>query len=72
LPAGQPVAGGAGARLMTAVGTEVAVPVPSLFLAVTRTRNVFPASTFRSVYVLDVAPPTFEQLPPSSSQRRHW
>ena len=29
-------------------------------------------STFFSTYVLSVAPPIFEQLPPSASQRRHW
>ena len=37
--------GGAGAALTTAVGTDVAVRVPSLFLALTTTRSVLPVST---------------------------
>jgi hypothetical protein len=33
---------------------------------------VLSTSTFFSAYVRSVAPPMFEQLPPSLSQRRHW
>jgi hypothetical protein len=70
LPA-QPL-GAAGAARTTAVGTEVAWAEPSLFRAVTRERIVLPTSTRLSKYVLSVAPPIVEQLPPFSSQRRHW
>jgi hypothetical protein len=42
----QPVVGGATAAfLTTAVGTEVALLEPSLFVAVTRTRSVVSRST---------------------------
>src|SRR5205085_109328 len=49
-PGGQPVAGlgggggGPAGFLITAVGTEVAVAEPAVFLAVTRTRTVLPTS----------------------------
>ena len=66
----QPVAGAVAARIR-ADGTEVAAVEPSAFRAVTRERIVLPTSTFLSTYVLLVAPPICEQLPPSSSQRRH-
>jgi hypothetical protein len=64
--------GGAGAAWTTAVGTDVAWFEPSAFLAVTRERIVLSTSGFFSTYVFSVAPPIFEQLPPSLSQRRHW
>ncbi len=68
----QPLGAGAGAALTTAVGTDVAWVPPSAFRAVTRERIVLSTSTFFSTYVFSVAPPIFEQLPPSPSQRRHW
>jgi len=64
--------GGVAAALTTAVGTDVALRVPSEFLALTTTRSVFPASTAFSVYVLSLAPPMLLQLPPSLSHLRHW
>ena len=64
--------GGVAAALTTAVGTDVAERVPSEFLALTVTRSVLPTSTAFSVYVLDVAPPMLEQLPPSVSHLLHW
>ena len=66
----QPVTG-AGAVRITADGTDVAAVEPSAFRAVTRERIVLPTSTFFRTYVLSVAPPIWEQLPPFSSQRRH-
>src|SRR5213076_1575259 len=72
--AGQPLTlvGGVTFFCTTAVGTDVAWLDPSEFFAVTRTRIVLPTSTPFSVYVLSLAPPMFEQLPPVASQRRHW
>ena len=61
-----------GAALTTAVGTDVDWVEPSAFRAVTRERIVLSMSSFFSTYVLSVAPPMFEQLPPLASQRRHW
>jgi hypothetical protein len=72
VPDGHPVGAGAGCFFTTAVGTDVACAEPSAFVAVTRTRMVLSASGFLSTYVLSVAPPMFEQLPPFSSQRSHW
>src|SRR6059036_2692889 len=69
VPLGQPVA--ADAPGTTAVGTEVAVVEPALFVAVTATRSVVPASTCLSWYVCAVAPPIAAQLPPVESQRLH-
>ena len=66
----QPVTG-AGADRITAEGTDVAGVEPSAFRAVTRTRIALSTSTFLRTYVLSVAPPICEQLPPFSSQRRH-
>ena len=43
-PPGHPVGA---ATLMTAVGADVAVSVPTVFRAVTRTRSVLPMSEFR-------------------------
>ena len=53
----------------TAVGTDVESVEPSVFVAVTVTRSVAPASMCLSTYVLAVAPLIFAQLPPSWSQR---
>jgi hypothetical protein len=69
---GQPVAGGAGAAFTTAVGTDVAFADPSLFEAATRTRRVLLESAETSLYVSLLAPEMLAQLPPLSSQRRHW
>src|SRR5579862_4372925 len=59
-PVGQPVAAGAGAgaaaAVTTAVGTDVALVDPSTFVAVARTRSVFPWSTALRSYVVAVAP----------------
>src|SRR5579885_2055553 len=63
---------GCGAALTTAVGTDVEVAEPALFVAFSRTRSVFPTSTCFSAYVEPVAPEMLEQLPPFWSQRRHW
>jgi hypothetical protein len=68
---GQPVAGGTGWDFTTAVGTEVAVSEPAVFVAVSRTRRLLPLSTGLSVYVVSVAPLMAAQLPPSWSQRNH-
>jgi hypothetical protein len=51
---------------------EVAADVPYVFVAVTRTRRVAPASIDVSVNVVPVAPAMSPQLLPAESQRRHW
>ena len=64
---GQPfnvVGGGCGAAFTTAVGTDVEVAEPALFVAVSRTRSVLPTSTCFSAYVEPVAPEMLEQLAP--------
>src|ERR671939_1091859 len=63
---------GASALPTTPVGADVADVVPAEFRAVTRTRRVLSRSADVSVYVFDVAPLMFEQLPPVVSHRRHW
>src|SRR3954449_6148586 len=67
---------GVSAALMTAVGTDVAVVLPSAFVAVTRKRIVLPTSTFLRTYPAapSVAPLMLAQLPPFSSHRwkRSW
>ena len=45
---------------------------PTPLFAVTRTRNVAPASAAAGVYVALVAPVTAEQFAPDASQRSHW
>src|SRR5262245_6558776 len=76
LPAGgQPLDGGGvgvDSFWITALGTEVACVVPSLFVARTRKRTVLPTSADFSVYCCVFAPPMLAQLPPSLSQRSHW
>ena len=72
VPLGQPVAGGVGVAVTTAVGTDVADVAPAEFFAVTLTRSVLPASTDFSAYVWPLAPLMPEQLPPILLQRRHW
>src|SRR6476469_9242767 len=64
--------GGAWPALTAAVGTDVALRVPSEFLALTTIRSVLPTSTAFSVYVLSFAPPMLLQLPPSPSHLLHW
>src|SRR3954451_4788625 len=55
------------------VGLESAgALLPTVFVAVTRTRSVRVAPASPSVYVESVAPPMFPQLTPAESQRRHW
>ena len=61
---------GAGAWT-TAVGTDVVDVEPALFVAVTLTRSVAPASTCCSLYVVAVAPLIAAQLLPFWSQRLH-
>jgi len=56
----------------TAVGSEVAVAVPKLFVAVTATRSRDPMSSDDGVYVNEVAPAMSLQFAPLESQRRHW
>lgn len=55
-----------------AVGAEVALLEPSVFVAFTTTRSVFPTSAAVATRVLSVAPATFEQLFPAGLQRSHW
>jgi len=71
VPAGHPVAGGGAGAVTTAVGTDVELVEPALFVAVTATRNVVPTSACVSTYVCAVAPPIAAQLAPVASQRLH-
>ena len=64
LPAGAPCV-----CVTTAVAAEVAVAEPALFVAVTVTRMVEPASAEAAVYVTDVAPEIGVQFPPEVAQR---
>jgi hypothetical protein len=61
---------GASAFATTPDGADVADAAPLAFLAVTRTRSVFPSSADVSTYVFAVAPLMSAQLPPLRSQRR--
>ena len=63
--------GADGAAVTTAVGADDAVLDPTLFDAVTATRNVEPTSAFTAVYPDDVAPAISAQPAPAESQRRH-
>ena len=65
------VVGGAAAFWITAVGTDVAVVLPSAFFATTRKRNVFPTSADVSVYFVACAALITAQLPPVLPQRSH-
>src|SRR5438309_1763584 len=56
----------------TSVGREVAVPEPSLLVAVTTTRSRFPTSVVWIVYWRLLAPLIGLQPPPCESQRSHW
>ena len=58
--------------LITGVASDVAMPVPTELVEVTRTRNVLPTSGDVTVYVCLIAPRMFAQLAPFRSQRRHW
>src|ERR1700751_3981225 len=53
---GQPLLVVGGGDPTTAGGTDVAEFEPSVFLAVTRTRSVLPASTDLSTYVFEFEP----------------
>jgi hypothetical protein len=56
----------------TSVGSDVAVPLPSAFVAVTSTRMVRETSAVASVYVSFVAPLMSPHAVPSVAQRLHW
>ena len=56
----------------TPVARDVALPEPSLFVAVTATRSRLPTSAVCTVYCLLLAPLMLPQLPPCESQRSHW
>src|SRR3954453_10312477 len=71
LSAGQPLFA-TGTAPITAVGTLVALSLPSAFLAVTTARSVSSPSPPFSRYEFAVAPEMSAQLPPVLSQRRHW
>jgi hypothetical protein len=75
LPAGAGAGAGAGvaeAAAMTALGTDVAVSVPSAFRPVTWTRIALPWSFDLIEYSFPVAPVMSWQAPPFWSQMRHW
>jgi hypothetical protein len=56
----------------TFVGSDVAVAVPKLFVAVTATRSREPMSADAGKYVLVIAAAMSVQFAPALSQRRHW
>jgi hypothetical protein len=56
---------------MTSVGADVADALPSVFAAVTTTRNVWPTSPDVGVYVLLVPPVMSPQPVPSDAHRCH-
>jgi len=68
---GRPFGGGV-VGATTAVGTDVAVPLPFAFFAVTITRSRNPRSARRTPYVVPVAPTTSVQTTASMLQRCHW
>src|SRR6516165_8970041 len=73
VPAGHPVGGGgAVAGATTAVGAEVSAALPSLFVARTWTRSVWPTSCPLTSYRRAVAPLMPAQLPPVVLHRCHW
>jgi hypothetical protein len=61
----------AGALVTTAVGADDSDALPALFVAVTTTRIVWPASAAPTAYVCAFAPEIGEHAPPVESQRRH-
>lgn len=65
-------AGGVGGGWTTAVGAEVAVPVPLVFVALTTTRIVEPTSRLVRAYVFAVAPASEAQELPLAEHRCHW
>jgi hypothetical protein len=67
-PSGPVGAGGA----TTAVGTDVAVPLPAWFDAFTAARRVCPTSADAALYCWLVAPAMSAQLAPLASHRCHW
>jgi RecB family exonuclease len=73
---GRVVGTGAPRGATTSVAFEAALALPSLLVAVTRTRIVEPTSAAARVYVFVVAPAITAQFeaspePPSFGQRRH-
>jgi hypothetical protein len=64
--------GPAVAETTTAVASEVAVCIPSAFLAETTTRSLWPTSADCTWYVWLVAAVMSAQLAPCVSQRIHW
>src|SRR5581483_8175093 len=68
VPGGQPPS----PLATTAVGADVAVVDPLAFVAVTRTRRVWPTSALTTTYVPADAPGMSVHAPPNRSQRRHW
>ena len=69
VPVGQPVLGGAAPDVMTAVCVDVTAFEPLVFVAVTLTRTVLPASAVTSVYVLWVAVVMSTHAAPVASHR---
>jgi hypothetical protein len=57
---------------MTSVAAEVAVLLPSLFVAVTATFSVWSTSPETTRYVFDVAPEIGLQFAPEASHCCHW
>ena len=64
--------GAEGAVATTAVRADDAVVEPTLFDAVTATRNVESTSADVRVYVCEAAGTMSTQFWPAVSQRRHW
>ena len=68
---GEVFTGADGGPATTPVAADTLVAEPPLFVAVTATRNVAPASAAATVYELAVAAKTSTQPAPDESQRRH-
>ena len=60
------------AGVTAAVGTVVALAVPAVEVAVTKTLSACPTSALTGRYDSAVAPEIGTQLAPAASQRRHW
>ena len=60
------------APVRTLDGSETAVAVPKVFVAVTAIRNREPKSSDVGMYELSVAAATSLQFEPELSPRRHW
>src|SRR5579864_8028206 len=68
---GRPFGGGV-VGATTAVGSDVAVPLPFAFFAVTMTRSRNPRSASLTPYVVPVAPTTSVHTTESMLHRCHW